>query len=81
MRECPCSDCPRKGCGAYHSVCKDYTEWDEENKRDRLERLRLVQINDTLTSLELARNRSVKAKGALRHGKSLGRKNNDEKMG
>lgn len=25
--ECPCKDCKKKGCGVYHSQCKEYLEY------------------------------------------------------
>lgn len=28
---CPCIDCERKGCGAYHDECKSYNNY-KENK-------------------------------------------------
>lgn len=28
-----CLDCPRKGCGAYHSQCPDYQEFLKENEK------------------------------------------------
>ena len=41
--KCPCKVCPRKGCGSYHSKCKDYLEWkaelDEKNKAERTEKI------------------------------------------
>ena len=27
MNQNPCNYCERKGCGAYHDVCKDHQEW------------------------------------------------------
>lgn len=30
---CPCNDCDKKGCGAYHDKCKLYQEFAEERKR------------------------------------------------
>lgn len=29
---CPCINCERKGCGAYHDECKSYNDY-KENKR------------------------------------------------
>lgn len=41
---CPCKDCEKKGCGVYHSQCKeylDYVKWkqsvNEEIRKDKLE--------------------------------------------
>lgn len=74
MRASPCKDCPKKGCGAYHSACKDYQEWNEENVENRLKRLRASRNNDALKAMELLRNKSVAiyGGGAIRHGKSKG---------
>lgn len=68
-------DCPRRALHC-HSFCQDYIEFDLERKRVREEMLRRVRENDTLTSLELKRNRNLMTRGtALRHGKSLGGQN------
>lgn len=29
---CPCKDCENKGCGIYHSQCKDYLKYVEWKK-------------------------------------------------
>lgn len=29
---CPCKDCEKKGCGVYHSQCKEYQEFVEWRK-------------------------------------------------
>ena len=33
--ECPCKDCPQKGCGAYHDICPEHTEWKEEFEKEK----------------------------------------------
>lgn len=30
MKPSPCKECPKKGCGAYHSKCKFYNDWKGE---------------------------------------------------
>lgn len=35
MKKNPCIDCPDKGCGPYHDVCKDYQEFINDRKLDR----------------------------------------------
>lgn len=77
----PCSsDCPRRAIGC-HAYCRDYIEFDEANKRERERRLRIVQENDALMTLELNRNRNLMTRGTtLRHGKSLGGKQQDGKI-
>ena len=25
----PCRNCPKKGCGAYHDICKEHQKWHE----------------------------------------------------
>lgn len=27
----PCKDCPKKGCGSYHSECEQYIEFQKRN--------------------------------------------------
>ena len=36
--ENPCFECPKKGCGSYHSVCKAYNDWkaEEETKKKKI---------------------------------------------
>lgn len=33
--KCPCVKCEKQGCGSYHDVCKNYTEWIKERKEER----------------------------------------------
>lgn len=35
MEICPCKDCPKQGCGAYHVECKEYLEWSERREAER----------------------------------------------
>ena len=46
---CPCRNCPDKGCGAYHNKCEKYVGWkkkmDELNDAERTYR----QRNDTMS--------------------------------
>lgn len=46
---CPCRDCPDKGCGAYHGQCEKYQKWrsllDERNKAERA----FHRNNDTMS--------------------------------
>jgi hypothetical protein len=45
---CPCKDCEKKGCGNYHSQCKEYLEykkWKQQvNKKEREEKMFYVSI-------------------------------------
>lgn len=40
--DCPCKECPNRGCGVFHSECEKYLEWktyaDELNKKIRKEK-------------------------------------------
>lgn len=40
---CPCKDCERKGCGAYHSQCQpylDYAQWRKDiNEIERKQKM------------------------------------------
>ena len=46
---CPCRNCPDKGCGAYHNQCGKYTEWRKElDKRNAAERS-YHKSNDTMS--------------------------------
>ena len=46
---CPCRNCPDKGCGAYHNQCVKYSEWrkklDERNEAERT----FHKSNDTMS--------------------------------
>ena len=35
MKEAPCRDCPRKGCGSYHSECPEYQAFQKERAEVR----------------------------------------------
>ena len=30
MKNAPCGKCPKKGCGSYHMICKEYRDWRAE---------------------------------------------------
>lgn len=51
-RKNPCKDCPDKGCGAYHSICKYYIAWAKGREEDRKRKLERCEIADTLRTLE-----------------------------
>lgn len=44
MSTAPCKDCERKGCGAYHSQCKEYLEFQRENEKRYKERKKEAEI-------------------------------------
>lgn len=36
---CPCKDCEKKGCGAYHDKCKKYQEYELERQGIRHQKM------------------------------------------
>lgn len=36
---CPCKDCPKKGCGAYHDICEKYQAFRAEKEKENEERI------------------------------------------
>lgn len=44
MIECPCRECERRGCGAYHDKCDKYQRYNEA-QREEADR-RLVRVNN-----------------------------------
>ena len=40
----PCKECDKKGCGAYHSKCKRYLEYQEERKQISKKRMEEAEI-------------------------------------
>ena len=42
---CPCKDCPKKGCGAYHAECEAYKAFRAEKEKEYEERLKKYPIN------------------------------------
>lgn len=42
---CPCKDCEKKGCGAYHSQCKEYIEFTEWKKQTNANERQAKQFN------------------------------------
>lgn len=50
MIKSPCKNCERKGCGAYHSKCKDYAAFIERNH----ERLQAQYKESTSSTLKAA---------------------------
>ena len=41
----PCTNCPRKGCGAYHDICPAHQEMKKE--REKINHLRFLE-NDAM---------------------------------
>lgn len=37
---CPCKDCEKKGCGAYHELCEKYQAFRAEKLKEYEERLK-----------------------------------------
>lgn len=35
-KPCPCGGCKKKGCGAYHSICGDYINWNEQLQKAKI---------------------------------------------
>lgn len=35
---CPCKDCEKKGCGAYHDECENYQQFRAEKEKEYQER-------------------------------------------
>ena len=33
--ENPCIHCERKGCGAYHDICKEYNDWKKAGREQK----------------------------------------------
>lgn len=44
---CPCGDCEKKGCGAYHAECEAYQAFRAEKEKEYEERLKKYQSNYT----------------------------------
>lgn len=42
---CPCKDCPKKGCGAYHAECEAYKAFRAEKEKEYEERLKKYPTN------------------------------------
>lgn len=40
---CPCKDCEKKGCGAYHEECEAYQAFRAEKLKEYEERLKELQ--------------------------------------
>ncbi len=34
MKDSPCKYCPKKGCGSYHDICKEYQEYRAEREEE-----------------------------------------------
>ena len=45
MINCPCKDCPKKGCGAYHEECEAYQAFRAEKLKEYEERLKKYPTN------------------------------------
>lgn len=45
MINCPCKDCPKKGCGAYHDICEKYQAFRAEKLKEYEERLKKYHTN------------------------------------
>lgn len=45
---CPCKDCPKKGCGAYHDICEDYQSFrklsEEKPKQEYYKGIRHINV-------------------------------------
>lgn len=39
INACPCKNCDKKGCGAFHDVCGPYQEWQAENEANNIKRM------------------------------------------
>ena len=33
IKDTPCKDCDRKGCGSYHDECEQFQEWKEGQRK------------------------------------------------
>lgn len=68
---CPCRDCPGKGCGAYHNQCPDYLKWRKElDERNEAER-KYHKSNDTMSDAKRKANwRSKRYSRQLMYNKS-----------
>ena len=44
--DCPCKDCPKKGCGAYHAECEAYKAFRAEKEKEYEERLKKYNYKD-----------------------------------
>ena len=57
MKEAPCKDCPKKGCGAYHDKCPEYKEFKEyqlKSKEEYKKKLMVeVEMNSYITEKAL----------------------------
>lgn len=42
---CPCKDCEKKGCGAYHGICEKYQEFRAEKLKEYEERVKKYITN------------------------------------
>ena len=40
QNNCPCKNCEKKGCGAYHDICEKYQAFREEKEKEYEERLK-----------------------------------------
>lgn len=44
MNTCPCGECPMKGCGSYHSKCKEYIDWKLSNDNLKQKKIRDLEF-------------------------------------
>ena len=42
---CPCKDCKKKGCGAYHAECEAYKAFRADKEKEYEERLKKYHTN------------------------------------
>ena len=47
----PCKDCDKKGCGAYHTECKQYKAFLNEVEKIRNERHKVSDVNAAIINL------------------------------
>lgn len=45
-KNAPCGSCPRKGCGSYHSTCKEYLDWKAKKDAELAAKRRTITIRE-----------------------------------
>ena len=56
--KCPCIDCEKKGCGAYHDKCEPFKEWSRQNEESR--KRRAMDRRDLSRDLEMKYRRKLR---------------------
>ena len=60
---CPCKDCGKAGCGAYHDKCEKYKAWDEARQSAANRRQLSQDVTDAVVRGKL---RIKRQKGRVR---------------